>query len=81
VLLELEQECLDVYKRKKVEHASKSRTQLLQALSDSKLKLSTLLPALGGKNFAGIVRNYLALFFRHKHTTQLLLIYVYDALK
>jgi hypothetical protein len=57
VLLELEQECLDVYKRKKVEHASKSRTQLLQALSDSKLKLSTLLPALGGKNFAGIPCN------------------------
>jgi protein regulator of cytokinesis 1 len=57
MLLQLEQDCLDVYKRK-VEHAAKSRAQLLQALSDAKIELSTLLSALGEKSFAGIVRNY-----------------------
>ncbi|KRH14311.2 hypothetical protein GLYMA_14G018300v4 [Glycine max] len=56
MLLQLEQECLDVYKRK-VEQAAKSRAQLLQALSDAKLELSTLLSALGEKSFAGIPEN------------------------
>ncbi|KAL5126306.1 65-kDa microtubule-associated protein 1 [Glycine soja] len=56
MLLQLEQECLDVYKRK-VEQAAKSRVQLLQALSDAKLELSTLLSALGEKSFAGIPEN------------------------
>lgn len=54
MLLQLEQECLDVYKRK-VEQAAKSRAQLLQALSDGKLELSTLLSALGEKSSVGIV--------------------------
>ncbi|XP_059441558.1 65-kDa microtubule-associated protein 1 [Corylus avellana] len=53
MLLQLEQDCLDVYK-KKVELAAKSRAQLLQALSDAKLELSTLLSALGEKSFIGI---------------------------
>lgn len=53
MLLQLEQDCLDVYKRK-VEQASKSRAQLLQALSDAKLELSSLLSALGEKSFVGI---------------------------
>ncbi|KAF3453385.1 hypothetical protein FNV43_RR03825 [Rhamnella rubrinervis] len=53
MLLQLEQECLDVYKRK-VEQATKSRAQLLQALSDSKVELSSLLSALGEKSFVGI---------------------------
>lgn len=57
MLLQLEQDCLDVYKRK-VEQAAKSRAQLLQALSDAKLELSSLLSALGEKSFAGIVSNY-----------------------
>lgn len=57
MLLQLEQECLDVYKRK-VEQATKSRAQLLQALSDSKVELSSLLSALGEKSFVGIVSNY-----------------------
>lgn len=56
MLLQLEQECLDVYKRK-VEHATKSRAQLLPSLSDAKLELSTLLSALGEKSFAGIPDN------------------------
>nr|KYP59490.1 Protein regulator of cytokinesis 1 [Cajanus cajan] len=56
MLLQLEQECLDVYKRK-VEQAAKSRAQLLQALSDAKLELSSLLSALGEKSFAGIPDN------------------------
>jgi len=45
-----------VYKRK-VEQAAKSRAQLLQAVSDAKLELSTLLSALGEKSFAGISEN------------------------
>lgn len=57
MLLQLEQDCLDVYKRK-VEQAAKSRAQLLQALSDAKLELSSLLSALGEKSFDGIVSNY-----------------------
>ncbi|XP_038685646.1 65-kDa microtubule-associated protein 1-like isoform X2 [Tripterygium wilfordii] len=53
MLLQIEQECLDVYKNK-VERATKSRAQLLQALSDAKLELSKLLSALGEKSFVGI---------------------------
>ncbi|KAH1121170.1 hypothetical protein J1N35_004330 [Gossypium stocksii] len=53
MLLQIEQECLDVYKRK-VEQAAKSRAQLLQALSDAKLELSTLISALGDKSFISI---------------------------
>ena len=62
MLLQLEQECLDVYKRK-VEQAAKSRAQLLKALSDAKLELSSLLSALGEKSFAGIVSNYLTMSY------------------
>ncbi|XWS51815.1 hypothetical protein CRYUN_Cryun11dG0014900 [Craigia yunnanensis] len=53
MLLQIEQECLDVYKRK-VEQAAKSRAQLLRALSDANLELSTLVSALGDKSFGGI---------------------------
>ncbi|CAN1149678.1 65-kDa microtubule-associated protein 2 [Linum perenne] len=52
MLLQIEQECLDVYK-KKVELAAKSRAQLLQALSDANIELSALLSALGEKCFVG----------------------------
>ncbi|KAL9319851.1 hypothetical protein ACSQ67_011690 [Phaseolus vulgaris] len=53
MLLQIEEECLDVYKRK-VELAAKSRAQLLQSLSDAKLKLSSLLLALGENSFTGM---------------------------
>ncbi|GAV85866.1 MAP65_ASE1 domain-containing protein [Cephalotus follicularis] len=53
MLLQIEQECLDVYKRK-VEQAAKSRAQLLQTLSDAKIELSSLLSALGERTFIGI---------------------------
>ncbi|CAH1428734.1 unnamed protein product [Lactuca virosa] len=53
MLLQLEQECLDVYKRK-VDQAAKSRAHLLQALADAKLEFSTLLASLGEKTFVGI---------------------------
>ncbi|KAK7333438.1 hypothetical protein VNO80_30211 [Phaseolus coccineus] len=53
MLLQIEEECLDVYKRK-VEMAAKSRAQLLQSLSDAKLKLSSLLLALGENSFTGM---------------------------
>ncbi|KAL6199421.1 hypothetical protein ACLB2K_029205 [Fragaria x ananassa] len=52
MLLQLEQECLDVYKRK-VELAAKSRAQLLQALCDGRVELSTLQSALGEKSSVG----------------------------
>ncbi|XP_020230604.1 65-kDa microtubule-associated protein 1 [Cajanus cajan] len=50
MLLQIEQECLDVYKRK-VEQADNSRAHLLQSLSDAKIELSSLLLALGENNF------------------------------
>lgn len=62
MLLQIEQECLDVYKRK-VAQAAKSRAELLQALSDAQLELSTLVSALGDKSFGGIVSNHLILSF------------------
>lgn len=62
MLLQLEQECLDVYKRK-VELAAKSRAQLLQALSDGKLELSSLLSALGEKSSVGVVSIFSSYLF------------------
>ncbi|XP_010913972.1 65-kDa microtubule-associated protein 1 [Elaeis guineensis] len=53
MLLQLEQECLDVYKRK-VDQASRSRALLLQALADSRVELARLLSVLGEKSFVGI---------------------------
>lgn len=57
MLLQIDQECLDVYKRK-VDHAVKSRAHLLQALADAKVELSRLLSALGEKSYVGIVSNH-----------------------
>ncbi|ESQ42930.1 hypothetical protein EUTSA_v10013064mg [Eutrema salsugineum] len=53
LLLQIEQECLDVYKRK-VEQAAKSRAELLQTLSDANAELSSLTTSLGEKSFVGI---------------------------
>ncbi|XP_047336740.1 65-kDa microtubule-associated protein 1-like [Impatiens glandulifera] len=53
MLLQLEQECLDVYKRK-VDQAAKSRAQLLQELADAKIELCNLLSSLGEKSGVGI---------------------------
>ena len=60
MLIQIDQECLDVYKRK-VDQATKSRAHLLQALADAKLELATLLASLGEKSFDGIV-SYAQLF-------------------
>ncbi|KAM7504229.1 hypothetical protein LguiB_003133 [Lonicera macranthoides] len=54
MLLQLEQECLDVYKRK-VDLAAKSKAQLLQALADANVELTSLQSALGEKSFVGIL--------------------------
>ncbi|KAH9652072.1 65-kDa microtubule-associated protein 1 [Citrus sinensis] len=63
MLLQIEKECLDVYKRK-VEQAAKSRAQLLQALSDAKIELASLLSALGEKSIpektSGTIKEQLA---------------------
>ncbi|CAL5341663.1 unnamed protein product [Camellia sinensis] len=53
MLLQLELECLDVYKRK-VDQAAKSRARLLKGLADANVELSSLLSALGEKSFVGI---------------------------
>lgn len=57
MLLQIEQECLDVYKRK-VELAEKSRAELLQTLSDAKIELANFLSALGEKSFVGLVSGH-----------------------
>lgn len=54
LLLQIEEECLNVYK-KKVELAAKSRAELLQTLSDANVELSNLTTALGDKSYIGIV--------------------------
>lgn len=54
ILLQLEQECLDVYRRK-VDLAVKSRAHLLQTLADARVELTNLLSALGEKTYVGIV--------------------------
>ena len=54
VLYQLDQECLDVYKRK-VDQATNSRDLLIQALDDSKIELARLLSALGEKAIARTV--------------------------
>ncbi|XP_022846034.1 65-kDa microtubule-associated protein 1-like [Olea europaea var. sylvestris] len=53
MLLQLEQECLNVYKRK-VDHAVKSRAFLLQTLADARVELTNLLSALGEKSYVGV---------------------------
>ncbi|KAG6465980.1 hypothetical protein ZIOFF_076205 [Zingiber officinale] len=54
MLLQLELECLEVYK-KKVEQASKTRSLLLRSLADSKAELAGLLSALREKSFISFV--------------------------
>ncbi|KAL4192453.1 hypothetical protein AMTRI_Chr06g172100 [Amborella trichopoda] len=51
VLLELEQECLDVYKRK-VDNANISRARLHQMLADSQAQFTHLLVSLGERSFS-----------------------------
>ena len=46
MLLQLEQECLDVYRRK-VEHARLSRAQLHQAIADAETKIAHLTTMIG----------------------------------
>ncbi|XP_071727240.1 65-kDa microtubule-associated protein 1-like [Rutidosis leptorrhynchoides] len=50
MLLQLEQECLNVYK-KKVEQAAKAKARYLQALAEAKLEFSTLRASLLDKSF------------------------------
>ncbi|XP_020588607.1 65-kDa microtubule-associated protein 1-like [Phalaenopsis equestris] len=53
MLLQLEQECLDVYMRK-VDQALKSRALLLMSLADSRAELASLLSALGENTYAAL---------------------------
>lgn len=61
MLLQLEQECLDVYRRK-VDQASNSRARLLQQLANAKSELSRLLCALGELSISGIVSILINIF-------------------
>ncbi|KAJ3679049.1 hypothetical protein LUZ60_017060 [Juncus effusus] len=54
LLLQLEEECLEVYKRK-VDQAAKSRASLLQSLADSRAQLVRLVSSLGEKSLPNIV--------------------------
>ncbi|KAJ0787681.1 putative microtubule-associated protein, MAP65/Ase1/PRC1 [Helianthus annuus] len=53
MFLQLEQECLNVYKRK-VDHAVKSKAHLLQALADANREVNALLVSLGEKSSVNI---------------------------
>lgn len=46
MLLELERECLEVYRRK-VDSANKSRAQLRQAIADAEAELASICSAMG----------------------------------
>lgn len=46
MLLEVEQECLEVYRRK-VDHANRFRAQLRQAIADSEAELAAICSAMG----------------------------------
>lgn len=46
MLLQLEQECFDVYRRK-VDHASKYKAELHQSLADAEAEAANLVSALG----------------------------------
>lgn len=46
MLLELEQECLEVYRRK-VDQANKCRAQLRQAIADSEAELAAICSSMG----------------------------------
>lgn len=46
MLLELEQECLEVYRRK-VDKANKCRAQLRQAIADSEAELAAICSSMG----------------------------------
>ena len=46
MLLELERECLEVYRRK-VDQANRSRAQLRQTIADSEAELSVICSAMG----------------------------------
>ncbi|XP_073273441.1 65-kDa microtubule-associated protein 1-like [Primulina huaijiensis] len=53
ILLQIDQECLDVYK-KKVDQAVKSRAQLLHSLANARVELTNLLSTLGEETYIGI---------------------------
>nr|CAB3468395.1 unnamed protein product [Digitaria exilis] len=55
MLLQIEQECFDVYRRN-VNQASSSRARLLEQLAHSKSELTRLLSSLGELSIAGIIQ-------------------------
>lgn len=57
MLFELQQECMEVYRRK-VNQASRCRAQLQQAVADSEVELAKICAALGEQSsYAKQVRN------------------------
>lgn len=60
MLLELERECLDVYRRK-VEEAANAKARLHQSVAAKEAELATLMASLGELNINSPVRNPLEL--------------------
>lgn len=61
MLLELEKECLDVYRRK-VDEASNAKARLHQAVASKEAELAALMAALGELNLQSQV-SFLLVFF------------------
>ena len=67
MLLELEQECLEVYRRK-VDQANRCRAQLRQAIADSEAELAAICSAMGERPLhIRQVRKCSSCSFRHWH--------------
>lgn len=74
MLLQLEQECLDIYRRK-VENTRKYRATLHQSLEEAKLEIDTIVAALGEHaSFSQVYCFHLCFFFgRHfRHTCRVI---------
>lgn len=65
MLLELEQECLEVYRRK-VDQANKSRAQLRQAIADCEAELAAICSAMGERpvHIRQVMKQYQLFFYR-----------------
>lgn len=67
VLLDIEQECVEAYRRK-VDHANISRSRLHQELAESEAELTHLLLCLGERSVPGRVR--ISHFFNIHHANK-----------
>ena len=64
ILQQIEQECLQVYKRK-VDQAASIRTRLQKSLSDAEAELASLISRLGDRPLLGRVSSHIVLSLIH----------------